>query len=56
MLKIFYESIPAKHSELEKCFNTQDWENYTIKIHALKSSAKLAGALELGEEAERLDS
>ncbi len=55
VLKIFYDSIPDKHSELEKYFSSEDWENYTIKIHALKSSARLVGAMELGEQAEKLE-
>ena len=55
VLDIFYKSIPEKHSELEKNYKNGDWENYMIKIHALKSSARLVGAMELGEKAELLE-
>lgn len=55
VLKIFYDSIAEKHVELENSYQTEDWENYTIKIHALKSSARLVGALELGENAQFLE-
>ena len=55
VLKIFYDSIDSKHSELEECYAAEDWENYTIKIHALKSSARLVGALQLGEDAQLLE-
>ena len=55
VLKIFYDSIPEKNAELENAFSSEDWETYTIKIHALKSSARLVGALELGDKAERLE-
>ncbi len=55
VLKIFFDSIPEKHAELEESFSTGNWENYTIKIHALKSSARLVGATELGERAESLE-
>ena len=55
VLKIFYDSMPDKHEELENSFSSGDWDNYTIKIHALKSSARLVGALELGDRAERLE-
>ncbi len=55
VLKIFYDSIPEKYSELERNYSSGDWENYTIKIHALKSSARLVGALELGSAAEQLE-
>ncbi|MCR5733274.1 MAG: DegV family EDD domain-containing protein [Lachnospiraceae bacterium] len=55
VLQIFYDSIPDKHADLEKYYSSGDWENYTIKIHALKSSARLIGATELGEMAEALE-
>ena len=55
VLKIFYDSIKTNRAELEEYYLSDDWENYTIKIHALKSSARLVGALELGEDAQLLE-
>lgn len=55
VLKIFYDSIDDKSAELERFFEAGDWKNYTIKIHALKSSAKLIGAMELSENARLLE-
>ena len=55
MLRIFYDYIPVKYGELETFYKQKDWDNYTIKIHALKSSARLIGALDLGSEAELLE-
>lgn len=55
VIKIFYDSYPAKKEELERFYDTGDWENYTVKIHALKSSARLVGALTLGDAAEKLE-
>ena len=55
VLRIFWESIPDRYDELEACYSSEDWENYTIKIHALKSSARLVGALDLGNCAELLE-
>ena len=55
VLKIFHDSIEDRHAELENYYATEDWENYTIRIHALKSSARIVGALELGDMAERLE-
>ncbi|MCR5651233.1 MAG: DegV family EDD domain-containing protein [Lachnospiraceae bacterium] len=55
VLKIFFDSIEEKHGDLEKFYSSEDWDNYTIKIHALKSSARLVGATDLGEKAERLE-
>ena len=55
VLKLFYNSIDAKASEIRGYYEAQDWQNYTIKVHALKSSARLIGALELSAEAESLE-
>ena len=55
LLRIFYESIDEKSEELNRFFDKEDYENYTIKVHALKSSARIIGALSLGEEAQALE-
>ena len=55
VLKIFYDAIPAKSSEIEGFYSSGDFDNYTIKVHALKSSAKLIGALGLSEKAQLLE-
>ncbi len=55
VLKIFYDSLEDKIAEIDGYYNHDDLENYTIKVHAMKSSAKLVGALELSEEARELE-
>lgn len=55
LLKIFYESIDEKTEELNCFFGENDLKNYTIKVHALKSSARIIGAADFGEEAQRLE-
>ncbi len=55
VMQIFYDSMDTKEKELKGYFAEQDWENYTIKIHALKSSAKLIGAMDLSEDAQALE-
>ena len=55
VLKIFYETIPDKAQEIEGYYRSGDWQSYTIKVHALKSSAKLIGALELSDKAQLLE-
>ncbi len=55
VLQMFYESYEAKSKELTDFYDNEDWENYTIKIHALKSSSRLVGALKLGDDAEALE-
>ncbi len=56
VLKIFYDSIDSKSEELDKYLNEQDLKNYTIKVHGLKSSCKLIGALETADKAQLLES
>jgi CheY-like chemotaxis protein len=55
MLVRFYSGINSKSEELETFLKAEDIENFRIKVHALKSSAKLIGALELSKQAEELE-
>ena len=55
VLRIFYDMIPEKSAEINKYYDQEDWADYTIKVHALKSSAKLIGALGLSEDAQALE-
>ena len=55
VLKIFYESYGAKADELQGFYDSKDWKNYTIKVHALKSGARLVGAAALGDDAQALE-
>ncbi|WP_294428837.1 ATP-binding protein [uncultured Treponema sp.] len=54
-VKNFYNTIDDKKSELEKFFANEDWENYCTKVHALKSSSRLIGALDLSQKAAWLE-
>ncbi len=56
LLKMFYESVQDRASEIEKFYENGDMDNYIIKVHALKSSARIIGALDIGEEAQRIES
>ncbi|MBO7354005.1 MAG: Hpt domain-containing protein, partial [Lachnospiraceae bacterium] len=55
VLKIFVDSVPVKNAELEGYYSDEDWIDYTIKVHALKSSLRLIGAETLAEEAQLLE-
>ena len=55
LLKIFYESMDEKASEIEGFFRDNDIKNYTIKVHALKSSARLIGAIGFSEAAQNME-
>ena len=54
-LKVFAEAIERNSDEIEKFFRAEDWKNYTTKVHALKSTARVIGAMELSERARRLE-
>ncbi|MCR5090683.1 MAG: response regulator [Oscillospiraceae bacterium] len=55
LLRLFYESLDRNASEIGELFAAADWKNYAIRIHALKSSARLIGAETLGEKAQILE-
>ena len=55
LLKIFYESLDDKMAEIEGYYDRENWKDYTIKVHALKSSARIIGAAAFGEEAQQLE-
>ncbi len=54
-LKVFAESILSGAAEIEGYYVQEDWQNYTTKVHALKSSSRIIGAQELSERARRLE-
>ncbi len=55
ILRLFYRSVETRKSELEKYFEDGDYANYTIKVHALKSTSRLIGAMQLGDMAQELE-
>ena len=55
LLKIFYETIDERADEIDKFYADGNFKDYTIKVHALKSSARLVGATAFGEEAQKLE-
>ncbi|MBO5210265.1 MAG: response regulator [Lachnospiraceae bacterium] len=44
-----------KRTSLDECFEKQDWENYRIQIHALKSTSLSIGAVALSDAAKQLE-
>lgn len=55
VLGMYHESAKDRDTELTGFYESEDWENYTIKVHSLKSSSRLAGAMHIGKEAEKLE-
>ncbi len=54
-VKNFVEAIEEKSAAIESYAAEGDWKNYTVLVHALKSSARLIGAEALSEEAAKLE-
>ncbi|MBQ6434596.1 MAG: response regulator, partial [Synergistaceae bacterium] len=54
-LQQFYNSIQNNLNDIKKFESEGDIKNYTIKVHALKSSARLIGASELSSQAMYLE-
>ena len=54
-LKEYYDMIAKRSEEIEQCVLKKDFKNYTIQTHALKSSSRLIGAIELSKKAAYLE-
>ncbi len=56
VLKQFCSYAEENISAIEQYMNSRDYENYTIKVHALKSTARTIGAKKLSDTARLLES
>ncbi|MBO4319091.1 MAG: response regulator, partial [Treponema sp.] len=54
-LREYYDNIKLRADQIEQYWHDGDIKNYTIQVHALKSSSRLIGALELSEKAAYLE-
>ena len=55
VLECCFEEGEQERQTLEELYEKQDWKNYTIQIHALKSSMRSIGAMPLSEKAKALE-
>lgn len=53
VLQMYCESGHNNLKELEECYKKQDWENYAILVHAIKSTSLTIGAENFSEMAKR---
>lgn len=51
----YYNSIEEKSAAIENFARDKDWKNYTVLVHALKSSSRLVGAMQLSGLAAHLE-
>ncbi|RKM62357.1 Hpt domain-containing protein [Butyrivibrio sp. CB08] len=54
-LRTFTCTLDDKAKEIEDSYNNKDMDFCTMKVHALKSSARIIGARKLSELAERME-
>ena len=55
LLTKYVTDAPGKIEKLSSYFHEEDWKNYQILVHALKSNSKMIGAIELSEKARLLE-
>ena len=55
LLKILYESIDEESSVLDGFYKDGNLNDYTIQVHAMKSSVRLIGASSMADEAQLLE-
>lgn len=55
-LSVFVNCVSEKSDELEQLLKNEDWKTYTLRIHSLKSTARLIGADTLSDLAAELES
>lgn len=55
ILADYYHAIPKKLKLIQNYMDKEDWHNYTVEVHALKSASKQIGADELSDRAAALE-
>ena len=51
----YYKAGQENYEAIRKAYKAEDMKDFTIRVHALKSSSRQIGALELGDRAEALE-
>ena len=55
LIQMYVSSAVRKLEEIDTLYQNNDLSNYTIQVHALKSSSRIIGAMRLGEDAQGLE-
>lgn len=55
VLKDYYRVISRKYDMIKEYEENEQWKEYTIEVHTLKSSSRQIGAKELADTAERME-
>ncbi|MBR6257456.1 MAG: response regulator [Lachnospiraceae bacterium] len=54
-LNLFYDTIDENHMHIKEAFDKADMGSYSIRVHTLKTSAGIVGALDLSAHAAELE-
>ncbi len=54
-INTYYHSIETKAAEIQDAYDREDFALYTMKVHSLKSTSRIAGASVLSELAYKLE-
>lgn len=55
ILKAYYNAVDSKVKTIREYYEQADWPQYAIEVHALKSSSRQIGAMDLGDLAYKLE-
>ena len=55
LLADYADKSDSKLKEIQDYFNNKDYKNYEIRVHGVKSTSKLVGAMSLSEKAKQLE-
>ena len=55
ILNDYVKACKDRKEELDACYKNADWHGFEVKVHALKSTSKTIGAIELAEKALSLE-
>lgn len=55
MLRMFCSQAEEKKAEIISLYDTENWTDYTVKVHALKSTSLTIGAEQLANQAKLLE-
>ncbi len=55
VLSVFASSVTEKADEIERLLNEEDYSHFTLKVHSLKTLARIVGALNLSTAAVELE-
>ena len=54
-VKKYHADIESRATELQELYDSEDWKLYCTKVHGLKTTSRIIGALSLSSQAEHLE-